>query len=125
MSYKVLVVEDDSFLVGAYRAKLAKEGFEVQVATDGEEALNALKLFTPDIILLDAVMPRKDGFATLEEIKKNDAWKNIPVIMASNLGQQEDVDRAMALGATDFITKSNMSIGDLVNKINSTLGARA
>ena len=119
MGYKVLVAEDDNFLMSAYSTKLAKEGFEFKIASDGEEVLEILKTFTPDVLLLDLVMPRKDGFAVLEEIKKMDGFKDIPVIVTSNLGQKEDIDRAMALGARDFITKSNLSMSDLVEKIKS------
>jgi CheY-like chemotaxis protein len=124
MGYKVLVVEDDAFLISAYKVKLAQEGFEVQFASDGEEAMKILESFMPDVILMDAVMPRKDGFATLAEIKAQDKLKNIPVIMASNLGQIGDVEKAKSLGAVDFVTKSNMSIGDLSNKIKSVAGGK-
>ncbi len=122
MAVKVLVVEDDSFLIKAYVAKLTGSGFDLQTASDGEEALNVLKTFKPDVILMDLVMPRKDGFATLEEIKKNDELKNIPVIVTSNLAQQEALDRAKALGAADFITKSDLSMEDLVKRINKAAG---
>src|SRR5437867_1207790 len=105
---KILVVDDDKFLGNAYRAKLTKAGYEIQLAKDGEEALDALKTFMPDLIILDLVMPVKDGFTTLEELKKNDQYKTIPVIVASNLGQKEDFDRAMKLGAVDFIIKSDL-----------------
>ena len=125
MAYKVLVVEDDAFLVSAYKTKLTKEGFELETASDGEEAMSKLAGFKPDVILLDVVMPRKDGFATLQEIKASEAYKKIPVIMASNLGQKEEVDRAMNLGAADFITKSNMSLADLIEKIKSLAGGAA
>lgn len=123
MMAKILVAEDDKFLVMAYRAKLTKSGFEVTIATDGEEALLALQTFIPDLILLDLVMPKKDGFATLEEIKKQDKLKNIPVIVASNLGQKEDLDKAMALGAVDYIIKSDLSMDELLAKINDKLSA--
>lgn len=115
---KVLIVEDDVFLANAYRVKLAKAGFEIQMATDGVEALNILKTFTPDLILLDLIMPVKDGFTTLHEIKENSALKSIPVLVASNLGQEEDIERAKKLGATDFIVKSNVTLAQLVEKIN-------
>ncbi len=121
MAYKVLVVEDDAFLGGAYRVKLTKEGFEVEIATDGEEALVKLRSFTPDIILMDIIMPRKDGFSTLQDIKQSDTLKNIPVIMATNLGQPGDVEKAKGLGALDLITKSNMSITDLVTKLKTVI----
>ena len=116
---KILVAEDDRFLVTAYRAKLTKAGFEVQIASDGDEVLATLQKFIPDIMLLDLVMPKKDGFAALEAIKKDEKLKHIPIIVASNLGQKEDLDKAKALGADDYIIKSDMSMDALVQKINS------
>jgi two-component system phosphate regulon response regulator PhoB/two-component system alkaline phosphatase synthesis response regulator PhoP len=121
MGAKVLVVEDDNFLVSAYRAKLTKAGFTVEIATDGEEALAKLPAFGPDLIILDVVMPRKDGFTTLQEIKQMEAYRHIPVIIATNLGQKDEVERANELGAVDFITKSNLSMNELVEKINNFL----
>lgn len=118
---KILVAEDDKFLASAYRVKLSKAGFEIKLATDGQEALDILQTFTPDVILLDLIMPVKDGFTVLEELKKNDVWKNIPVIVASNLGQKEDIDKSMMLGATDYFVKSDMHINDVLAKINSAI----
>ena len=113
---KILVAEDDKFLASAYRVKLSSEGYEIKMASDGQEALDIMETFTPDVILLDLIMPVKDGFSVLEELKKNDKWKNIPVIVASNLGQKEDIDKSMQLGATDYFVKSDMHI-DRLNKI--------
>lgn len=121
MGAKVLVVEDDNFLVSAYRAKLTKAGFVVEIATDGEEAIAKLPAFQPDIVIMDVVMPRKDGFTTLEEIRQQEQYKELPVIIATNLGQKDEVERAQQLGATDFITKSNLSMSELVDKINGFL----
>lgn len=118
---KILVVEDDTYLANAYRVKLTKVGFEVKNASDGEEALIILQTYIPDLILLDIVMPRKDGFATLEEIKKNEKLKNIPVILASNLGQKEDMDRGMKLGAVGFFVKTDFTLNNLIEKINKIL----
>jgi len=118
---KILIAEDDKFLANAYRVKLTKAGFEVKIASDGEEALEILKTFTPALILLDLVMPKKDGFTTLEEIKASDQYKNIPVLVASNLGQQEDIDKGLKLGAKDYVIKSDMSLEDLITKINSLI----
>ncbi|MBP7842675.1 response regulator [Candidatus Woesebacteria bacterium] len=120
---KVLIVEDDQFLANAYKLKLSKSGFEVMVATDGSEALTLLKDFTPDIILLDLIMPNIDGFATLGALKKDEKLKSIPVIIASNLGQKEDIEKALALGAVDFIIKSNVSIEEIVQKVTAVIGA--
>lgn len=124
MGYQVLVVEDDAFLRNAYTIKLTKAEFTVKVATDGIEALDALKTFTPDIILLDLVMPRKDGFSTLEDIKNDENLKTIPVIVASNLGQPDEIARVKALGADDFIIKSSLSLEDLISKMNNMIKAR-
>ena len=118
---KILVVEDDKFLASAYRIKLSKSGFEVQVAGDGNEAIAQLQTFTPDLILLDLIMPGKDGFNTLMQLKTDARWKNIPIIIASNLGQQEDIQKGMRMGATDFIVKSDTSLEQVMDKINKIL----
>jgi len=118
---KILVVEDDKFLASAYRLKLTKAGFAPVIAGDGNEALELVKKELPDCILLDLVMPGKDGFTVLEELKKDERTKRIPVIVASNLGQKEDTDRAMKLGAVEFVIKSNMSLEELINKIKALL----
>ena len=121
---KVLIVQDDKFLSSAYRMKFTKAGYEVVLASDGSEGVNMLSTFTPDIILLDLVMPVKDGFTMLAEVKANEAYKNIPVIITSNLSQKEDIDKAKALGATDFIIKSDISLDDLVTKVQKLLSEK-
>ena len=118
---KVLIAEDDKFLASALRVKLTKSGFEVRNAYDGEEALKIAKEFSPDLILLDLVMPVKDGFGVLESLKNDINLKKIPVIITSNLGQKEDVDRGMALGAKDYVVKSDLSLDDLIKKITTLL----
>lgn len=118
---KILVAEDDSYLANAYRVKLTKAGFDVKNVFDGDEAINILQTFAPDLIILDIVIPKKDGFAILSEIKANEKWKNIPVILVSNLGQKEDKDKGMQLGASDFFVKTDFSLNDLVQKINNIL----
>jgi len=120
---KVLVVEDDQFLANAYKLKLTKSEYEVRVATDGEDALSQMAEDVPDIVLLDLIMPNMDGFATLDAMKKDEKLKSIPVVIASNLGQKEDIDRAKSLGAVDFIIKSNVSIEEIVQKVKSIVGA--
>ncbi len=113
----VLVVEDDEFLVNAYRTKFTKNGFDVHFAEDGLEALKILATLHPNVILLDLMLPNMDGFAVLEEIKKKPNLSKIPVIIASNLSQKADVDRCMKLGAHDFIVKSELSLDDIAAKI--------
>lgn len=118
---KVLIAEDDKFLASAYRFKLDNAGFEVKIAFDGVETLELLKTFLPDILILDLVMPKKDGFAVLEEMKADEKIKNIPVLIASNLEQNEDIERGMKMGVVSYIVKSNLSLDDLVVKIKSIL----
>ena len=118
---KILIAEDDNFLTSAYKVKLKREGFDVQVAGDGEQALLDLKTFIPDIILLDLVMPIKDGFAVLEEVKKDPNLKDIPVVVMSNLGQKEDIDRARALGAREYFIKTDIQLKDMAQKIKALL----
>ena len=118
---KILIAEDDKFLANALRVKLTKSGFEVKNGYDGQETLAILKDFYPDLILLDLIMPVKDGFGVLEELKNNQNFKKIPVIITSNLGQKEDIDRGMSLGAKDYVVKSDLSLDDLIKKINTLL----
>ena len=118
---KILVVEDDNFLANAYMTKLKKAGFEPKLAVDGAEVFDILVNFVPDLVLLDLILPKKDGFSVLADLKNSEQWKNIPVLIASNLGQQEDIDRGMKLGAIDYIVKTDIVLNDLVKKINSLL----
>ncbi len=114
---KILIAEDDQFLANAYRIKFEKANLEVRVCSDGEEALEVIKTFAPDLILLDLMMPKVDGFAVLENIKSNENTKNIKVIVASNLGQNEDVEKAKNLGADGYVVKSDMSISDILKLV--------
>jgi len=118
---KVLVVEDETFLVKIYSVKLKKEGFDVSIATDGEEAVRLAAEVKPDLILLDLILPKLNGFEALERIRANPANKNTPVLVLSNLGQEEDIKRAAALGASDYLVKANFSIQDIVSKIRSVI----
>lgn len=114
----VLVAEDDEFLQKILKIKIEKEGFEVEIAGDGDAVLTTAKSNPPDIILLDMVMPKKTGFEVLAELKKDENLKNIPVVALSNLGQESDFKKCMDLGAVDYLIKSNIEINDLVKKIN-------
>jgi two-component system response regulator VicR len=118
---KILVAEDDKFLVNVLLSKLSKEGFEVIHAFDGEEALAKVCEKKPDLVLLDLVIPVKDGFEVLKEIKADEALKDIPVIILSNLGQDEDIKRGQELGAEDYLVKTNLSLGEVVEKIKQHL----
>ena len=118
---KVLIVEDDSFLQGLEAGKLKKEGYEVITASSGEEAMK--KISEPDIaiILLDLILPNYDGFEILKKIKENEATKNTPVIVFSNLSEENDVKKSQEMGATDFMVKSNFTLEELVDRISKIL----
>lgn len=115
---KVLVVEDDKFLIKAYQEKLTRENFEVVLATDGQEAMDKYKESKPEIILLDLVMPIVDGFTFMENLAKVTDIAKVKVVVLSNLGQPEDIERATKLGAVDYLVKSDLSMKDVVDKIN-------
>ena len=118
----ILIAEDDLFLLNAYRVKLEHEGYEVVQAKDGEETMKVLEASKPDLMILDLIMPKKDGFAVLEEIKNLPNLKDLPIIIASNLGQQEDINKGMELGAKDYIVKTDISLEDLIPKIREYIG---
>jgi len=118
---KILVTEDDKFLVNVLLSKLSKEGFEVIHAFDGEEALAKVREKKPDLILLDLILPVKDGFDVLKELKEDGATKNIPVIILSNLGQETDIEKGKKLGAVDYMIKANWSMKDVIAKVKEYL----
>jgi len=116
---KILIVEDDGFLIQMYATKLEMEGFKVVAAIDGEKALRLIKRELPDLILLDLLLPKKDGFQVLEELKRDEAVKNIPVVVLSNLGQKEDIDRCFELGAKDYLIKAHFVPSEVIAKIKT------
>ena len=118
---KILVVEDDSSLNGIYEKRLKTAGYDVKVSPDGESALKDVKDFKPDAIILDLLIPKVDGFTVLANLKKDSSTRGIPVIIASNLGQSEDVNRGMKMGAADFLIKSNVSLAELIDKVKSVI----
>ncbi|MBI4779678.1 response regulator [Candidatus Falkowbacteria bacterium] len=121
---KILLVEDDSFLRDICFKKLKKEGFNVVTAVDGEEAVKKVSEFKPAIVLLDIILPAMDGFEVLKEIRshKDILVKNVPVIMLTNLGQEEDNKKAISLGASDYLVKAHFTTEEIVEKIKNRLG---
>ena len=117
----ILVVEDDIFYSNIYKLKLTKEGYDVIIAQDGQEALKSAQAKKPSIILLDLIMPTKDGFQTLRELKADASLKDIKVVILSNLGQEEDIKEAKKLGAIDYLIKTNYSIQQILEKIGQYL----
>lgn len=115
----ILIAEDDRFLAKAYEAKLESSGFRVEIARDGEETLQKMKDVKPDLLLLDLVMPNKNGFEVMEEARKDPTLKKIPIIIVSNLGQEADVKRGMELGAVDYLVKADYSLQQVVDLVSS------
>lgn len=120
-SIKVLLVEDDSFLSSIVFGRLNKEGYNLRLAKDGEEALAEVAKEVPDVMLLDLIMPGIGGFEVLERVKANDAYKNISVVIFSNLGQEHEIERAKKLGADDFLIKAESTPGVVIEKIKQVL----
>ncbi len=118
---KILIVEDDSFLVDMYTTKFELEGFQVVSAEDGEKGFELAQSEHPHVILLDILMPKMDGFTTLEELKKNNDTKDIPVILLTNLGQKEDVKKGFELGAAGYLIKAHFMPSEVVDKIKKIL----
>ncbi len=122
-SARILVAEDDRFLRRAGEVALKRAGYEVLTASDGEEALRVARAQRPDLILLDLIMPRMQGFQVLAELKKDAETAAIPVLVLSNLGQDHDVQRAMEAGARAYFIKANLSMSNLVRHVAEALGA--
>ncbi|NCO05011.1 MAG: response regulator [Candidatus Magasanikbacteria bacterium] len=117
----VLLVEDDTFLSNIYKTKFEMEGFKISTADNGESGYNEAKKKKPDVILLDILLPKMDGFAVLEKLKADDDTKDIPVIMLTNLGQKDDVDKGFELGAVDYLIKAHFKPSETVEKVRKVL----
>jgi DNA-binding response OmpR family regulator len=114
---KILIAEDDSFICRAYKEGLTKAGFEIAIAHNGNEAIEKIKSAKPDLVLLDLVMPDKNGFEVLEELKMNGTLKKTSVIVLSNLSQESDFKQVKDLGAADYLVKSNLSMKQVIEKV--------
>lgn len=121
---RVLVVEDEDFLRQVLKDNLESEGCTVDVASHGEEALELLRAERPALILLDLLMPKKDGFFVLEEVRKSPEWRSIPVIVLSNLGGDTEIKRAMEMGADDYFVKSQHPIEEVMEKAKEYFSGR-
>ena len=119
---KILLVEDDTALAAVYKSRLELEGFEIREVNNGEEALSATVEFKPDLILLDAMMPKISGFDVLDILRNTPETTNIRVIMLTALSQPKDKERAESLGVDDYLVKSQVVIGDVVERVKFHLG---
>ncbi len=121
---KIILVEDEQILQKALSIQLLSAGFEVLTASNGETGLELVKKELPDLVLLDILMPKMNGFQVLEELKKNKETAHIPVIVLSNQGQEEEKQKGLKLGAADYYVKSSTDLTDLTEKVKSVLAKK-
>src|SRR3989304_7717333 len=122
MKRKVLIIEDDIALYNMYSTELSLKGYEVLNVSDGSKAFEEAKKEKPDLVLLDVMLPQKNGLAILEELKSNEDTRDIRVVMLTNYGTDENISKAVELGAEDYIMKYNIVPSELSSKINAILG---
>jgi CheY-like chemotaxis protein len=123
MAKTVLIVEDEPSMQRALKSKLEHGGYDVQAASDGEEAVTILKTVVPDLVLLDLIMPKIDGISVLRQMKEDDRLRPVPVVILTNLSSGDKVAEAMALGTFDFLVKANYSLDDVLKKVTERIGA--
>jgi len=121
----ILIVEDDRFLSTILKGKLEKDGLTVLQAFDGSEALNILKNQKPNLILLDLIMPKMSGFELLQTMSADPELNQVPVVIASNLGQESDIEKAKTLGAVDYYVKVRTSIDELAQMVKNIVFGKA
>lgn len=122
MMKKILLIEDDKFLRELMSKKLIGLDYDVACAVDGESGLSMIKEVKPDVVLLDLILPGINGFEVLEKAKQDPETAEIPVIILSNLGQKEDIERGQELGAVDFMIKAHFTPQEVANKLKTILG---
>ena len=120
---KILVVEDERIVADLLERKLTQQGYLVYVVGDGETAVRSIREKRPDLVLLDMILPKKQGLEVLAEIKKDDILKEIPVIIVSNSGDQEELERAKTLGIVDWLVKTEFDPQEVVDKVNVQLNS--
>ncbi len=119
---KILLIEDDEVLAKVIYEELSEGDFDVSQAFDGEEGLRLVRAEKPDLVLLDLILPKKDGFSVLEEIKKSPVTRSIPVIVLTMLGRDDDIKKGLRLGANDYIVKSQHAISEIVGMVSNFFG---
>lgn len=117
----VVLIEDEEMLANMYETKFKNEGFDIRKALDGEAGLKLIEESAPDLILLDIIMPKLDGFSVLKRIKENAKTKSVPVILLTNLGQDEDIKKGQSLGAVGYLVKANLTPAEVVAKVKDFL----
>lgn len=119
---KIAIIEDDPVISQMYRMKFEADGFDVQLANNGKRGVALVAAFSPDLILLDLQMPEMDGVETLEVIRKNESSKNIPVIILTNLGEEESPKEIRSLGIHSYIVKADLTPRQVVQRVKEALG---
>lgn len=119
--HKILIIDDDPFILEMYVLKFKEEGFQIETAKDGKEGLKKIKEYEPDVVLLDIVMPIMDGFDVIRSLKRENVQTNAKIVLLTNLGQKDDVERGMQLGAHDYIIKAHFTPSEVVKKIKDLL----
>jgi CheY-like chemotaxis protein len=119
----ILIADDDHFVVTAFKSGLEHAGYDVTVATDGDETLGSIAASRPDLILLDLILPKQNGFEVLKTVKSDPKLSSIPVIVLTNLSQVADEEEARRYGAADFLVKANVSLNDILVRIDRLLSA--
>jgi len=122
MAKKILIIEDEELLCNLLERKLNEEGYQVSVAKDGVEGMKMIKETKPDLILLDIVMPNKNGFEVMDEMQTDEKLKHIPIIVISNSGQPVEIDKAKELGAKDWLIKTEFDPQEVIEKVKKQIG---
>ena len=118
---KILVIEDDDFLRTLISNRLQKEGYSVSIEIDGATAMEKIMHNTPDLIILDLMLPAVPGLDILSEIRKNEAWKDLKVIIYSNLRDEQDIKRGLSLAVSEYLVKTNFTLDELMKKVKKHL----
>ncbi len=119
---KVLLLEDEVLISDLLSKKLTAQGYIVKVAKNGKDGIDLMAIETPDLVLTDVVMPEKDGFFVIEEMKQSETLKNVPVIIISNSGQPVEIERAKKLGVLDWVIKTEFDPNEIVQKVKNKIG---
>jgi DNA-binding response OmpR family regulator len=117
----ILLIEDDPFLIDIYTTKLKEAGYSVKTAEDGDEGLRILKEKKPDLVLLDVVLPNFNGWEILRKIKKDDSFKDLKVVVLSNLGEKDEVEKGLKLGATKYLVKAHYTPSEVIKEVKKIL----
>jgi two-component system alkaline phosphatase synthesis response regulator PhoP len=124
MAAKILIIEDDRYISKMYQLKLSLDGFDVQVADNGRIGVEKVKEFKPDIILTDILMPEMDGFEVIKAVRADEESKSTPILIMSNLGQEDHIQKGLELGALGYIVKSQFTPSKVVDKIKEVLAGK-